>query len=188
MRLFFGIGLPENLRARVAQVQSLLRRDLRDVRWIPPENLHITLRFLGDTADDSVAGLCRAADTACAAAARFSLRLRGAGAFPAGRRARALWVGVEEIDGGLASLVEQLDAALLPGVGARARPYRPHLTLGRPRRGFRGDLAAALEELKDLDLGMVDVDRVHLYESQLSQQGARYAVINSFRLQPRRSS
>ncbi len=188
MRLFFGIGIPASHRARVAQIQSLLRRDLQDVRWIPSENLHVTLRFLGDMPDEGLPELCSAATDACEATPAFAIRLRGAGEFPSRGRPRAVWIGVEEVGGGLHALTERLDASLLPGLGERRRPFQPHLTLGRPRRGFRGDITAALDGLGDVDLGAVEVDHVHLYESRLSPEGARYEIVSSFPLQPRRSS
>src|SRR5438093_475994 len=96
VRTFLGIDLGEKIRERLVSLQEQLAIEAPDVKWVEPENLHITLLFLGEVQQREVLDICRAAQKAVAKLPAFSARIEGAGAFPNLRRPRTLWVGVSE--------------------------------------------------------------------------------------------
>jgi 2'-5' RNA ligase len=153
---------------------------------VPAANLHITLKFLGDQPDERLAEVGPALAEAAAALPPFALALSGIGGFPGMERPRILWVGVA--DGALAArgLQERVEAALEHrGFARDARPWHPHVTIGRvldDRRWRREDsaplrraVAAAARE----PFGLLPVSRVALMRSDLSPSGARYSEIGS---------
>lgn len=175
MRLFAAVNLPPELRQAIHAAAAPLRDAGLPIRWVDPAGVHLTLKFLGDVADERVAELGTALDRACAGMRGFTVALGGFGAFPAAARARVVWLGCEpapplEL---LQHAVEREYAAL--GFPVEGRPFRPHLTLGRarPRGGVRG-----LEPL--LEAAAFDapwsVAAVDLMESTLTRDGARYTV------------
>ena len=173
---------PPPVRRRIAAATEGLRA-LEGVRAVPVEQLHLTLRFIGD-ADRGLEGpLARALAAAAAEVPRFDLRLTGAGAFPSPRRPRVLWAGVREPPG-LSALHRVVEAAVL-GVGFRParRPFRPHVTVGRvrgadPPRGL-ADLIAGVR----LDT-IVPVGRASLMRSKLLPAAARHEEVASCPLAP----
>jgi len=177
VRLFIGVRLSEDLCARIVRATADVRSSTPDIRWTNADAFHITLRFLGDVAEEYVAAL-RAALDACAARNRqFILRTGRAGAFPRMSRAQVLFLGVE--DGGATSmLVECLDTALEPlGFAPEQRAFTPHVTLGRAknRRGAHvSDVVAGIA----VDATM-QVDRVELIQSHLGGGPARYEVLHA---------
>ncbi len=178
MRLFIAINLPAELRRTLWEATAPLRTPDVPIRWVAPEAIHLTLKFLGDVApplSDPVAeGVSRAVGTA----RRFTLPIGGFGAFPSVRRPRVVWVGCEAVPPLelLQHRVEQEMAAL--GFEVEGRPFRPHLTLGRVRGDARGapfrDFERTLEPLTyDAE---APVEAVELMESRLSRAGATYTV------------
>lgn len=157
-----------------------VRRQLQGGRWIPVENQHLTLKFLGATPADrlrSVADIC----ARVASARRPSpIALEGAGAFPSRRRVRVLWIGIADPGRLLSALASDLDAGFEPlGYAPETRAFTPHLTLAR------FDPPARLGSLPTLDLGVLppfEVDGVELYRSRLSPKGARYEMMERFPL------
>ncbi len=148
------------------------------VRWARPENVHLTLKFLGDVREEVLGDLHAALEEVCAGHAPFDVELAGLGAFPSAQRARVLWAGVGTGFEELRSLAADLDEALSPlGFEREERPYTPHLTLGRVRgRPVSFDLPP--------DAGGAEfrVRRVELVQSTLPQGGAVYKTIGAFAL------
>ena len=182
-RLFVALEPPDPVRRRLAALEDELRRGAgragEDIRWVRPENVHLTLQFLGAVPDERVAAVEEALRTAAAGARPLALAVRGAGGFPNARRPRVLWAG---LDGDLAAL-----AALVAAVGARLaklgfppedRPFSPHLTLGRAResRGAPG-LAGALAGVAQTEPAPWRATELVLFESHLSPRGPRYEAI-----------
>ena len=162
-------------------VGERLRRELGSasdsVRWVRPEGLHLTLRFLGEIEAERVEPILPAMVAAARDSAPISLRLGNAGVF-GGRRPRVIWVGLDGEAARLSELAERLDAALdEAGFDARRGAFRPHITLGRVRRGAsRSDLNAIAEAVRAaerIDLATVTA-RMGLVESKLGPGGARY--------------
>ena len=176
-RLFVAVRFPPSVRRRLAAATEELRA-LEGVRAVPVEQLHLTLRFIGDADRGLEEPLARAVAAAAAEIPRFDLRLTGAGAFPSLRRARVLWAGVREAPG-LSALHRVVEAAVL-GVGFRPsrRPFRPHVTVGRVRGADPpGGLADRIAGVR-LDT-IVPVGRASLMRSKLLPAGARHEEVAS---------
>ena len=147
------------------------------VRWTKPENVHLTLKFLGDVREEALEDLRAVLSEACAGHASFDVGLAGLGAFPSARRARILWFGIDEGAEALISLAADVGGALASlGFEREKRSYTPHLTLGRIR-----DRPAALDLPNPRKLGF-RVQRVELVESTLTDRGATYETIEAFAL------
>lgn len=181
MRLFIAINLTSAEKARISGASRELREAGFPVRWVAEENLHLTLKFLGETEAGGVADLSAALDDAAEGFAPFDLELRGFGAFPSPANPRVIWIGIERNES-LKKLKRQLETQISPlGFPTEERPFRPHLTIGRARRdssrsGFKGiDRLIA-------DLNYEDsfcVAKVDLMRSRLSPSGAKYEVLHS---------
>ena len=182
VRLFVAVDLDENLRRAAARVTRTLRDQMElaetyAVSWVGPENLHLTLRFLGEVNQD----LARRVEQAFAqpfAVAPFDIELAGAGVFPPAGSARVIWLGIARGGDQLAALHEQAEARLLPfAFENEDRPYRAHLTIGR----FRVPAPARVREVITTSgagtIGRCTVRHVTLYRSQLSPKGAVYTPL-----------
>jgi 2'-5' RNA ligase len=175
-RLFVAVDLGAAVRRALDELERELKPLARDVRWVAPENAHLTLAFLGSMEEALVPELAKALGEVAAGAAPLQLRLQGGGAFGSSRKPRVLWVGVEGDVARLQALHERTGAALQPfGYQPEAREYRPHLTLARARdpRGDQ-DLARCAEALTGRSLGAARIDRVILFRSQPGPGRSKY--------------
>jgi 2'-5' RNA ligase len=180
MRIFLAADLTETLRAQVAVVQQTLAREgVRRIRWVDPSGIHLTLRFCGQLARESL-------DRLAAALApgppfpRFAVRVGGLGRFPPRGAPRVLFLEVGR-DARLESLAAWLeDRATASGIARADRPYHAHLTLGRflPGAAFPHLLSAPWAE----DVGELPVERVVIFRSHLGSGGARYEAMHAFPL------
>ncbi|WP_419856819.1 RNA 2',3'-cyclic phosphodiesterase [Candidatus Palauibacter irciniicola] len=179
-RLFAAVLLPAAVRADLTRATRALRA-LEGVRPVRAEQLHLTLRFIGEVDRGLETPLAREIAAATAELPGFPMRLRAAGVFPSHRRARVLWIGVEETPA-LAALQRSVEEAVVrAGVAPDARPFRPHVTVGRIRRppppvGLAGAIARVRFE------ATVDVRRVSLMRSELLPRGARHTEVAASRL------
>ena len=188
-RAFVALCLDEPIRATVTAEIERLRPLSRAVAWVPPQNLHLTLKFLGEQTDGRLAEAVLALEEAAAGRAAFAITLHGLGAFPGMERARVLWVGVAEGALEVRALQSQVEAVLeRRGFTRESRPWHPHLTIGRvfdPRR-WRRDTSPALREsiarAAAMGFGTLGVARVALMRSDLSPSGARYSELCSVSL------
>lgn len=185
-RLFFAVEFPAEARGRAFEVGRLLARDLGQVvKWVEVGSLHVTLKFVGGVPAGRVAEVIEAGRAAAAAGREGELFLAGAGAFPSARRPRVLWIGVSGDIEPLGAVAADLDRRLAEARLAEpeGRPFRPHLTLGRARQDARPpDMAAALAELADAEVGRVWVEDFVLMRSHLSPRGPTYEVVERFPL------
>ena len=182
-RLFVALEPPDPVRRRLAALAVELRRTAGrhadEVRWVPAENVHLTLQFLGAVPEERVAELEGAIRAAAAAGRPLSLELKGAGGFPNARRPRVVWAGIAGELGVLGALVGDLGRRLAPlGFAPEERPFSAHLTLGRARdgRGAPG-LAGALAHAAEADGTPWRAADVVLFESHLAPKGPRYEAI-----------
>jgi 2'-5' RNA ligase len=182
-RLFVALEPPEPVRRRLAAVADELRRAAGragdEVRWVRPENVHLTLQFLGAVPEERVAAVEAALRDAAAGGRPLSLSLHGAGGFPNARRPRVLWAGLEGDLAPLAALAADLGARLAKlGFPPEDRPFSPHLTLGRAREG-RGapGLAGALARAAQAEATPWRATELVLFESHLSPRGPRYEAV-----------
>lgn len=180
MRLFVAVNLPDAVRRSLEQAGAPLSAAAPSVRWLQPDNFHITLKFLGWVADERLMDVRSALDAAAVRCPPFEMTLRAAGAFPNFRRPRVYWVGVED-DGSLAQLQLEAERAIAPlGFPTEARPFRPHITIGRVSKAPAAELRAAESACQDFRYeSRVPVKSIELMESKLSPKGARYDAIHS---------
>ena len=153
---------------------SKLQATGANVRWVKPEHLHLTLKFLGDVDLRDIPEVCAAMKRAAAHTPPFTLRMVGAGAFPRPSQPRTVWIGADEGTEEIAVLHERIEIALAElGFRREHRRFRPHLTIGRVRSADRGieELASLLAENHDFVAGVVDVDEVVAFSSELERGG-----------------
>lgn len=184
MRLFVALNPPPEVQQAVWQAFAPLRARPYPVKWLPPEGIHVTLKFLGEVEDARGPGLVRALGDAVGGARAVTLVVRGAGAFPDVHRPRVFWAGIEP-EPALELLADRVERAFSPlGFPTEARAFRPHLTLGRAARNARPQefdgMAAALEELP-VEASAI-VDGVELMNSVLRPEGPGYQRVHRERL------
>ncbi len=179
-----AVALPPAVRKHLVRVQDILRRADPDVKWVEEENLHLSLKFLGDVDDEPLATLKGLLSVEALRWPRLRLTYAGIGSFPDHGTPRVLWAGCSgdlEKLAGLAGAVER--AAETVGVPREHRPFVAHLTIGRVRsaRNLKG-LKAALENQREVPLGSDEVAGFVLYESHLSNKGPIYEEVATFPL------
>ena len=183
IRAFIALDLTSEIRNGLDQVISELKTSLEGVpiRWIPAENIHLTLKFLGDVSTSNIEMLEKILRSEVSGHQPFEISVGGIGAFPSSRHARIVWVGVEAppeltavqhgIETGMARL----------GYASEERQFSPHLTLGRVSRNATSRDAHAicqiLESTRVGFLGVANVTELHLYRSDLKPSGAVYTRI-----------
>jgi 2'-5' RNA ligase len=178
-RTFIALSLPDAHRSALAK----LYRDERGFTWTNPEQLHVTMRFIGDL--DELTGERLAAELAKIRVAPFFLPLEGVGAFPPRGPAKVIWVGVGRGHPLLFQLRQRIDDTLVAmGLDADVRNFRPHVTLAR----IRSDAAPVavrhyLKRHREFSGPQLRVDHFGLYASELTPSGARHSLIRAFPLQ-----
>jgi 2'-5' RNA ligase len=180
VRLFVALDLPEPARHAFADLIVSLKPKSKGARWIPPENLHITLKFIGHVGNERLIPI-QDALSSIRAAQPIELNFRGMGFFPNEHRPRAFWCGIAAPPN-LVELATDIDRALVPlGIEAETRPFTPHLTLARFKsdEGVR-DVVRAASDMKSTDFGASTETNFHLYESLLKSTGAQYNRVASF--------
>ena len=179
VRAFVGLSIGEEIRARLKEVQCALRRCGAHVGWVAPDNIHLTLAFLGEVSRDGLSPICAGLDAMAPSCAPFSISVTGVGWF-GGRRPRVIWAGVHESSGALATLQRRVaELCLASGVRLDERGFQPHLTIGRARSSRGGeDLARALADWRALELGRWEVRDVRLMRSELLPGGPRYTELH----------
>jgi 2'-5' RNA ligase len=183
VRAFIAIKIDPEVAQRIGAVQSKLDKNLGGIRWVKPENLHLTLKFLGPVSDEKVAPIAETLERALHSLARFSVSCRGLGVFPDIRRAKVLWVGLEGKP--LSALAATTDDALATlGFAREKREFKPHLTIGRWREsaGRPDRLRRELETGKEQDFGPSQMNEVILFKSVLKPTGAVYTPLKVFPL------
>lgn len=176
MRLFIAINFTSKDRQKIARAARKMREAELPVRWVEPDQIHLTLKFLGEVRPERVAEVKEAVARVAEKTRTFPLKLGGAGAFPTMRRPRVIWLGAEA-SAELRCLKHDLEWELAPlGFEREVRAFHPHVTLGRAKPEARAgdfrdfeDLVAAMSFGAELQVRTVD-----LMESHLSAKGARY--------------
>lgn len=179
IRTFIAVELPAEVRGLAARLQQTLAESGAGVRWVAKDNIHLTMKFLGEIEDVQVPAVCRAVQQVAASSCAFEVEISGVGAFPSGDRPRTLWVGVEGGTAELVALHERLDAALAElGYRPEERRFSPHVTIGRLRNGRDARrLADVLAQKADWKAGEVQVEELVIMASELTPQGPHYTVM-----------
>ena len=192
IRCFVAVELPEKIRGRIAEDTAFFKKSGADVKWVPPENLHLTIKFLGQVPEDHIPELTGLLKEAVRGTKPFEAEVAGAGVFPGTGSPRVFWVGVRDSGMSLAALARNVEEILWKaGYGRQEKGvfvFVPHLTLGRlreerggPGKGSRGGreearkLAGEIATLKDALFGKIKLENISLMRSELGPGGARYS-------------
>jgi len=185
VRLFVALEIPTAVRGNLAALIEELRAadaaaTKNKARWVRPENLHVTLKFIGSV-DAGKLEAIRAVLGEVGSGSDVELRFRGVGFFPSEKRPRVLWAGIAASPN-LAPLAAEIDARLEKlGIARETREYAPHLTLARfDSAGISEKLRAAAQENAEREFGAVRTGEFHLFESKTRPTGAEYTRLSSF--------
>lgn len=183
LRCFIAIELPEEIRKALAEAQRELKIFGADIRWVRPENIHLTLKFLGDTQEEDIESISREISEICSGFSSFSMELAGLGIFPGTRQPKVLWAGLNGSKE-IIELQKDIDSTMAHfGFKPEKRIFSPHLTLGRFRSPKNKDAllrAIASENVKKH--GLFEVKTVALIKSSLTNSGSVYTKISEANL------
>jgi RNA 2',3'-cyclic 3'-phosphodiesterase len=179
-RLFIAIELPSNVRRTLTNHIDGLREAVPNARasWTREENLHLTLKFLGDTPLTRVEGLSRAVQRAANATGPFEMIIGSLGAFPSGGQPRTLWLGIEDPSTQLSLLHRRLeDECVQAEFASEQRPFRPHLTIARIRNPKGARRLLEVNKEVGFDPQTIVVSHLALIRSELRSEGSRHTVV-----------
>ena len=188
MRIFIAIDIDKEIKSALGNLQQQLQSkvDVRksDVKWVRPDNIHLTLKFLGEVEDKRIAEVCNIVKNVASQHLSFELEMKTVGCF-GGKSPKVLWVGLGEGKGDLCRLQKEIEKQLLlAGWDEEKRGFSGHLTLCRirnPRAAAK--LAQVSEDYKDFKLGILPADSIKVYQSQLMPTGPIYTVLGDYKLQ-----
>lgn len=178
MRCFIAIDIDEEIKKAISKLQNELTDCKADLRWVRPENIHLTLKFLGNVEEKRLDKIKARLTDVCIKHNRFTIEVKGMGVFPDKRRPRVLWVDVKD-NSPLTVLQRELEDAMASiGFEKENRRFSPHLTIGRFRslKGIEA-LYDKIQLHKDDSFGLMDVKSVFLMESRLKPSGSEYRRI-----------
>ncbi len=184
-RAFIAIDLKdEDIVRKIRTIQERLKASGADLKLVEPENLHLTLKFLGNVEESRVPEIVEAMEKAADVVQPFEMRLKGMGVFPNPRYVRVVWVGVEEGTEETKAMASVLEDELVKrGFRRETKPFTPHVTVARVRSGRnKAELISAVRELMNVDLGTVEVDRIRLKKSDLRPEGPVYTTVEEVEL------
>jgi len=183
IRAFVAVDLEPLTVQKIAEAIVRLRPRMPSIRWLPPANFHLTLKFLGDVDEAKVAPIAAALERDLYPFSCFTINAKGLGVFPDLKRPRILWVGL--VGDELNALASRVEKALVPfGFAAERRAFTPHLTVGRWRQfdGSPKELGDEIEKWRGHDFGRSKIDEVILFQSVLKQEGAVYRTLKTVAL------
>ena len=185
LRAFIALTPPTTLQHTVAEVREAFQSLSLPWRWVAPEQIHLTLKFLGNVPAEQVTMIAQAMAHTIQGQTTFTLRAQSLGCFPHPSRPRVLWVGLADPSQALVPLNERLTAALLPlGFSPEERLFHPHLTLARVQNGTRSQqLLPILQAYQNRCFGEFTVTQLHLFQSELQRSGALHTILRSVTLQ-----
>lgn len=178
LRCFIAIVIPDSLKKQMIELTDLLKKYDADIKWVNPENIHLTLKFLGNTPQSLLTKINDTLNEAVLPYSPFYIRIYGTGVFPNKKHPRVIWIGIKdsEILINLRNAIEQSISSL--GYQKDEKEFKPHLTLGRMRsqKGIM-HIINNLEDFKDKDFGSIYVDNIKLMKSDLKPKGAEYSCL-----------
>ena len=186
VRTFIAVELNKAIQHRIATLRDQLHSTGTEIKWVEPDNLHLTLFFLGDVDERDIPSVCDAVDREVSKSTSFEMSVERVGSFPNHYRPRVLWVGIVEGARELSSLHERLEPCLLKlGCYRREdRKFTPHVTIGRIRSDHRQQgLAKELAKYNSWQGGQTSVQELLIMRSELTPRGPSYSVLGRARLQ-----
>lgn len=179
IRAFIAIPLPPDVIEEIGALQSELKDNGFKIRWVKPSNIHLTLKFLGDTAADKITAIEQALNTATASHGPLTLAAKGIGVFPGVRKPRVIWVGLSGQTQRLRDLHQSVESGLHQvGFAIDKRKFKSHLTLGRVKGHIDPErLIKAMQSCSHFGSESFSANRIHLYQSRLAPAGAVYTKL-----------
>jgi len=184
IRCFIAIDLEERIIHKLGKIIEDVRQDLntddKSIRWVKPEDIHLTLKFLGEVDDNLICDICRATDQCAGEFDPFEFEVAGLGCFPPGGAARVLWLGMEEGKENLQVLQERLDNYLKElDFPPEPRKFSPHLTLARIKSAAMGKAVQQLvKTLNPPSVGRQSVTELVVFQSELTKTGPIYTPLH----------
>jgi 2'-5' RNA ligase len=184
IRTFIAIELPVSIKSALSIIQDKLKLgSVNCVRWVDPDNIHLTLKFLGNVSAGRILLITESMNEAIIGIAPFQISLEKAGAFPNMRVPRVVWVGLSGDINALLSVQGRIEEALAKlNFTPENRPFSPHLTLGRVKEGASFEEKRGLgEKIASLKIDSIEsftADAVSLMQSTLTRQGAVYNCLS----------
>lgn len=183
MRLFVALETPITARKNLSTLIASLRAITREPRWVRAENLHITLKFLGEVAEDKLAAV-QARLGGIRSHQAVTLEFRGLGFFPNEKKPRVFWAGIEA-SSNLKTLAADIEGAMEKcGIAREKREFSPHLTLARLERSLPEALRKAIAQNAQREFGSLRTGEFHLMQSKLKPSGAEYTTLQTFPFSP----
>lgn len=183
VRTFLAVCIPGAIRRELEEFGNGLRRFRADVKWVRTDNLHLTLKFLGNVPAGRLPSAVRAAERAVSGIRPFDIRFGGCGTFPGGGHPRVLWVGLQQGAESLGNLAAAVDESLAgEGFEREKRPFSAHLTLGRVRS--QQGIKACVEAMQaGIETEPFRVEEITVFRSDLHPRGPQYTPLHSIQLE-----
>jgi len=184
MRLFIGIKIPDEIKKEVEEsVISDLRKKIREARIVPSENLHLTLKFIGETSENNIPSIEKIIDSSIETFLPVRATVRGAGIFPDEKNARVFWIGVDS-QGTLKKLNNIIETELeKAGISKKENRFKEHITIARFKSVPKiASLKEILERYKDEVFGVMDIIEIELIKSELKSSGPVYTTLFKSRI------
>jgi 2'-5' RNA ligase len=188
MRVFIAIDIDDKIRKAIAYLQKQIASKVSsvkqgDLKWVEPNNIHLTLKFLGEISDEQLEEVKEITKTVAQAHQKFNLDIESVGSF-GGRSAKIVWVGASKGTEELLALQKDLDDLLdQAGYPKEEREFSAHLTLCRVNHPIAGlKVGEALPQFSHLKLGSIAADAIYIYQSQLTPAGPNYTLLGDFKL------
>ncbi|MCK5127864.1 MAG: RNA 2',3'-cyclic phosphodiesterase [candidate division Zixibacteria bacterium] len=182
LRLFIALHFPDKIKDAIGRLISGAQGYANGIKWIEAKNLHLTLKFLGDTQEKQVPAIIGGIQIALANAKAFEVTVEGCGGFPSLRNPRVIWTGIS--DGDQISQLAQSINHELSGIGIEKdkKKFSPHITLGRVKKP--GDMSGLMSYLDNLNFTLepVILNRIALVKSTLTSRGPIYENVENFKL------
>lgn len=178
VRTFVALELAQGVKHRAGELVKKLKHTGADVNWVPPSQMHVTLKFLGEIPRDDIIPLCRAVQDVAAKFKPFDIGFHGTGAFPHTDHPRSLWIGVGEGLEELRALQKELEQAIYDKLGfpKERRQYQPHLTIGRVHKATP-EMNDVMEANSEFEGDFTEVDELVVYASFREADGMRYEAL-----------
>jgi 2'-5' RNA ligase len=178
IRCFISINLDEYTQKKVGDIIDVLNKYEADIKWVNPENLHLTLKFLGNTPEERLNLIKEALENVASKYHPFYTKIKGMGVFPNKRYPRVLWVGVENKEI-LIEIQRQVETEMsFIGYKKEQKEFSPHVTIGRARSSFRvQNVLECLDSYKDYDFGILCVKNIYIMRSDLNPKGPKYTKL-----------
>jgi 2'-5' RNA ligase len=180
IRTFLAVEIWPEIRERAKSIINRLQDTPAKVTWVKPDQMHLTMNFLGDVPMNEIPAVCKVAADSVRSFAAFDIEMAGIGVFPSYENPRTIWLGVGDGSDQLVALHAALEQGLSKlGFRVEARRFRPHLTLGRVRGLPEGPgrLAGALKQHADFEAGPMMVSEITVFSSELGRNGPTYEIL-----------